>query len=450
MSRGTWASNISTMVNWMQEKRLPVVPSELNELLRYYEANSPVEFAFPPVSFEEAGLDLTRRSVGSPPRFERPQVTDLNLVDLFGDGRLGALICDNNRGTVSWLVQDGDSWQETPLIRVNAPVMTSVFDFEGDGDLDFVVSGMGIMHPNDDLIGEAHLVLNEGNRSFRKIGLLRGVERITDVKPGDFDGDGDLDFVVARFGWRTTGGIMWLQQITPSEFTVHELLPINGPMNLQVLDYDDDGDEDFVVMITQQHESLVLFENDGKGGFLNRLLLQATHPSYGSSSFELVDLDRDGDRDILLTNGDMMDENPEWKPYHGVKWFERVGDDYRLHELSFMPGCYCAKARDMDGDGDLDVVVSSLHFFWDEDDFPSLIWLENDGEQNFTRRLLDYAPSNLARFDIGDIDGDGKPDILAGGMHVPGPLGRVGRITAWLSGEKAKTEEAEEAAPAAE
>lgn len=436
MTRKTWASNIATMTGWMREKNLPVIPEELDTLVRYYESNSPESFEMPRVLFEEDSLGLRKLAVGSPPQYDRPQVTDLNIVDLFGEGRLGALICDNRRGVVSWLTQDDGQWTETALTRVNAPVKTKVFDYEGDGDLDVVICGMGYMHPNDDLIGEAHLLLNEGGRNFNMIGLLRGVARITDILPGDFDGDGDTDFVVAKFGWRTTGGLMWLQQLAPGRFQAREILPVNGAMNLEVLDYDGDGDQDFVTLVAQQHESLVLFSNDGLGNFRNSVLIQATHPSYGSSSFEMVDLDQDGDRDILLSNGDMMDENPEWKPYHGVRWFERDGDDYVPHDLSFMPGCYCAKARDMDGDGDLDVVASSLHFFWDEQDFPSLIWLENDGEQNFTKRLLDYAPTNLARFDIGDLDGDGRPDILAGGMHVPGPLDRVGRLTAWLSEAK--------------
>jgi len=64
---------------------------------------------------------------------------------------------------------------------------------------------------------------------------------------------------------------------------------------------------------------------------------------------------------------------------------------------------------------------------------PSLSWLENDGQQNFTRRRIAYSPSNLATIAVGDLDGDKRPDIVAGGLHIPGPMGRHGRVTAWLN-----------------
>ena len=432
MTRDGWPRNFTSMAKWMKEKNLPVDKEELTQLFQFYLDNSPEAFEMPPDDFEECGLAFEKLAVGELPREERPQVTNINVVDIDGDGIKEALVCDNLRSQVSVLKFQNNEWIETPLAHVNAPVKTAVFDFEGDGDMDIVVAGMGIMHPNEELDGEAHLLINQGNQSYILFGLIRGVARIADIQPGDFDGDGDTDFVIAKFGWRETGGLMWLEQRSPDTFRPHEIVGINGPMRLQVLDQDGDGDQDFVVLITQQHESLVVFSNDGKGNFTNKILARAAHPAFGSSSFQMVDLDGDGDIDILQTNGDMMDENPEWKPYHGIRWFENVNGSYEVHQLSAMPGCYCARAFDMDGDGDLDVVASSLFFYWDEVDYPSLIWMENDGSQNFTRRRIAYAPTNLASIDVGDMNGDGIPDILGGGMHVPGPLGRMGRLTLWL------------------
>jgi len=100
------------------------------------------------------------------------------------------------------------------------------------------------------------------------------------------------------------------------------------------------------------------------------------------------------------------------------------------HELFRMPGCYRAVAHDVNGDGHLDIVVSGLYFDWPEEDYPSLVWLENDGTAKFPPHTILYGPTNLATMDVGDLNHDGLPDILVGGMHLPGPLGRHARLTA--------------------
>lgn len=432
VTRGFWPGHFDRMIPWMVEKNLPVPPADLAWLRSHYLANSPE--AFPPLSaaMEESTLGFEKITVGDAPLSERPIITHVQVTDLHRNKRPGALISDGERNRISWLEHRDGQWQETPLVDLQAAARTTVFDFEGDGDLDIAVAAVGDLLPTDDLIGEAHLLLNRGDGTFQPYALLRGVPRVADIQPADFDGDGDTDFVVAMFGWRKTGGLAWLEQVEPGAFRRHDILEINGPMRLQTLDFDGDGHQDFVALISQQHEAITLFRNNGKGGFESRILTKALHPAFGSSGFQMVDLDGDGDHDILATNGDMMDEASEWKPYHGVRWFQNDGGDFRIRELSPMPGCYCAKATDMDGDGDLDIVVSGMNFFWERHDFPSLIWLENDGAGAFTRRRIDHSPSNLASMDVGDLNHDGIPDIIAGGMHLPGPLGRTGRLTVWL------------------
>ena len=96
------------------------------------------------------------------------------------------------------------------------------------------------------------------------------------------------------------------------------------------------------------------------------------HPirAYGSSGIELVDLDQDGDIDVLHTNGDSFDRGA--KPYHSVQWLENTGDfPFVHHRLCEMPGALDATARDFDGDGDLDIVAVALLAE------PSKEWLAN-------------------------------------------------------------------------
>ncbi len=437
MPRYAWTPTVRSMVKFMVKAQVPITEDQLQTISRYYVENSPEKLATLPDDFEISTLKFRKFAIGNPPSQERPQVTSAKFTDIDGDGKNDDLIVtDNNSGAVTWVRKEGENWLETEIAKAPAPVTSTPFDFDGDGDIDLAVSAMGFMHPNDELIGEFHLLINQGGGKFDQKILLKGAPRITDCTPADFDGDGDMDFVLAMFGWRFTGGIGLLEQIAPMQFKLRLIFAINGCMRVFVNDANGDDKPDFVALITQQHEAILQFTNQGGGQFSNSIIARANHPSFGSSSIHLVDLDQDGDEDILYTNGDMMDENPLPKPYHGVRWLENLGGGkYQLNYLAGMPGCYCAKPADMDGDGDLDIVFSALYFQWKDHDFPSLAWLENtSGDfKKFIKRKIAYAPTNLANIEIGDANGDGKPDIVGAGMHVPGPTDRVGRLTLWLN-----------------
>lgn len=438
MPRSAWSTVMQDMANHLQKQQTPLSNQQIADLQNFYQSFSPEKLPRLPDDFLLPKLLFEKSDVGDAPLSDRPHVTNVNITDLDQNGRPDVVVCDELRGTVSWLTfDDKDSTFSTPgkeieLELVLAPVHSEVFDFDGDGDLDIAVASMGYMHPNDLLIGKAVLLINDGQQNFEKRALISGTPRISDMQPGDIDGDGDIDFGLAMFGWRTTGAVGWLEQVTPEKFELHTIAELNGVMHMELIDLNQNGRLDMVTLVSQQHEKILRFMNLGQGKFDPFVIGEAQNPTFGSSGFQIVDLDQDGDPDILYSNGDLMDTDPSPKPYHGIQWLENTGDlNFVYHDITRYHSCYRAVAADMDGDGDLDVVGSSLYFDWMEHDLPSLIWLENDGKQNFTRRRIAYSPSNLATIDVGDIDGDKQPDIIGGGMHVPGPLGRIGRLTLW-------------------
>ncbi|MFK5921024.1 MAG: VCBS repeat-containing protein [Verrucomicrobiota bacterium] len=448
MPRAAWARVIQDMAGHLRDQKVPLTNQQTAELRHFYESFSMERIPRLPDDFLPSKLLFEAQPVGNPPVSDRPHITNVNITDLDQDGHADVIVCDELIGTVSWLpYKNGGNPSSSPisdteeieLAMVLAPVHSEVFDFDGDGDLDIAIASMGHMNPNDLLIGEAILLINDGQQNFEKRVLISGTPRISDMQPADLDGDGDIDFGLAMFGWRTTGAAAWLEQITPEKFELHIISQINGVMHMEIVDLDQDGRLDLVALVSQQHEMILRFMNQGQGKFEPFLVGQPKHPTFGSSGFQIVDMDQDGDPDILYSNGDLMDTDPSPKPYHGIQWLENDGKlNFTFHDITRYHSCYRAVAADMDGDGDLDVVGSSLYFDWKEHDLPSLIWLENDGKQNFTRRRIAYSPSNLATIDIGDIDGDQRPDIIGGGMHVPGPLGRVGRLTVWKNKGAAK------------
>lgn len=432
MPRSAWTQVFGFMAVWIQERNLPFDQREYSSLLDEYLAASPERLDPIPDDLAECRLAYETRALGGPGELGRPVISDLRVEDLDGDGRAEIVVCDSAAGRVSSLAWRDGKWEEKPVFEVSAPSRVVVCDYDGDGLPDLAVASLGIVSPTDSLVGSVWLLRNLGDGSYDPQPLMLNCPRVSDVKWGDFNGDGKPDLLVVQFGWRTTGGILWLEQQSPTTFVSHEIARVHGALQAEVLDFDGDGYLDFVALFAQEHESLVLFRNNGQGGFETRILAQGPQPAFGSSGFSMVDLDGDGDLDFIWTNGDMMDEIPVAKPYHGVRWVENRDGEMVVHELARMSGCYRAVAYDLDGDGDLDIVVSSLNFKWDEHDFPSLIWLENDGHQNFTARRIAYSPTNLASLVVGDFDEDGLTDIVVGGMHIPGPSARMGRITGFL------------------
>jgi hypothetical protein len=82
-------------------------------------------------------------------------------------------------------------------------------------------------------------------------------------------------------------------------------------------------------------------------------------------------------------------------------------------------GCYKAMARDFDGDGDLDIATISYFPDFNHQPEESFVYLENQG--NFSFKPYSFPQAAEGRWltmDVGDIDGNGKPDILLGNLSI--------------------------------
>lgn len=253
--------------------------------------------------------------------------------------------------------------------------------------------------------------------------LAEGLGRVADVRPADFDFDGDTDLVVAEFGWRRTGRILVLWNdgwdVGAPRFRTEEVDPRHGTIHVPVVDLDGDGRPDFLALISQEHETIVAFLNRGDGTFDKRTVHAAEDPAWGSSGIEPVDLDGDGDLDVLYTNGDSFD-SLEVKPYHGIAWLENTGGfPFRAHRLTDMPGVHRALAADLDGDGDLDIAAAAMlpnralnH--WKGQELDSLVWLEQVAPGRFERHPIKRGRVDHAAMVLDDFDGDARIDIAVG------------------------------------
>ena len=377
---------------------------------------------------------LERIHVGDPVGDSKPWITHLKIVDLDQDGLKDIVVCDAKRNQISWIQQDPKGTYHEKKIgsQVRGPAHVTPCDIDKDGDLDLLVAKMGMIFPNNDKIGAVVVLENKGDGQFINRVLADRIARVTDVEPGDLDGDGDIDLAVGQFGY-DDGEIRWMENKGNWQFDSHNLLNLSGTIHTPVRDMDGDGDLDIVALVSQEWEEVYVFENNGKGRFKPNMIYGSTNEDFGSSGISVVDLDLDGDPDILYTNGDAFDYIPPGpRPWHGVQWLENKGGlKFEYHRIGDFPGSYFANAVDVDKDGDLDIGVVSAFNKWDDPEAQSMIWFENDGEMGFKPRDLASDPTHLLVLDAADMDGDGWVDFVTGGMHAYPPFDRMSRVLLW-------------------
>ncbi|MBK8980152.1 MAG: VCBS repeat-containing protein [Planctomycetes bacterium] len=395
--------------------------------------------------YSASQLPFSKRVVGpEPDPAAPPWICNVKVVDL-QDGRgPGVLVCDArlNRVSIFHRAAAGAEFDESVIAEGSAapvPGHATPVDIDGDGDVDVAIAVLGNVFPDDAKVG-AVTIMERRDDGWHPHRILDEVRRVTDVQPGDFDADGDVDLAVAVFGFYH-GRILWLRNDGPGaegfpRFTPHDLHHAAGPIHAPVADFDGDGDLDIASGVTQDDEEVWGFENLGGGRFAKRLLWQTFNFDIGGAGLVADDLDQDGDVDLLLPVGDNFEQDYSFpQPYHGCLWLENRGE-FRFvpRRIADLGGTYAAAAGDVDGDGDRDVVCVSMFNEWRQPGTASIVWLENDGAMHFTPWQVDDRPTHLVTVGLGDLDGDGDDDIVAGGLHVIAPYDRLGGVTLWMSG----------------
>ena len=370
-----------------------------------------------------------------------PLISFVQATDLDGDGLMDIIACDCKNNTVSWIRQfPGGTYTETVLAdNLIAPAHTQVVDFDKDGDKDIMVAVLGMLFPNNDKIGSVIILENNGKNIFKKRIAAEKIARVSDVRAADLDGDGDMDLAVAQFGY-DDGQTRWIENLGSWKFESHILQNLSGPINVEIVDIDKDGDPDIISLVSQEWEEIWCYLNDGKGNFQPKLLFKSSNQDFGSSGICMCDADQDGDQDILYTNGDAFDYiPPRGRPWHGIQWLENKGDlKFEFHRICDFIGVSNVRPSDVDNDKDIDLFAVSTFNLWDNPESQSFIWLENTGRMQFIKHNISNNPTHLISLDISDFNGDGLPDFVTAGMHTFPPYDRMGRVTLWLNNGKLK------------
>jgi CubicO group peptidase (beta-lactamase class C family) len=329
---------------------------------------------------------------------EAAAAEDVALADVNRDGfidvivacELAHLIYFQNPATDSRTVP----WERTILnVSQNRGSYIRAFlaDFDGDGRPEVVAANKGEQNPEikDAALNNISLYLPpadplKGNGWTEKV--LGRVKIPINSEPVDLDGDGDLDIVG---GSRAEARIFWFENQGNLEFLEHSIkvpgapreLAITG-FNMDYADLDADGRVD-IVSTAWPGVITLLRQPASKDGEWKFSEIGNASPDQLVSA-RLADIDDDGDLDIFVgsysrgprdIDGPLVSAN---NPIGRIAWFENPGtgvlSNWPRHDISRRKRGMFDKwlFRDLDGDGDLDVLGTRGN----SEPYDGVFWLE--------------------------------------------------------------------------
>ena len=414
-------------------------------------ATSSVQSARLAASAPPADFLVEQSAAQLPAGFDSLGAFSAEAGDLDRDGDED-LILAKDADLVVWINDGSGQFSDESATRLVHPGgfvnCIELGDVDNDQDLDLIVCG-GV----DDQVDEPdRLWLNDGSGVFSLAPFPAGVGDSSDFELGDVDGDGDLDAVVAFGTGNHAGGVGAPDQLYRNQgkgLFVPDAAFAGGSWNdpqfptgaYRMGDVDGDGDldlfqvlADFQGLVGLVGEPNRLLLNDGAGQFTD--VSAAQLPSGlddNSEDATLVDLDGDGDLDIVVANsllsvpsafsGDLLINQGGAQGGFPGHYADDASTELELFDG--MSGIRLgALATDVDGDGDQDVLIAVHDFFPSGAD--QRLLLNQGGAQQGTEGELLLAdwfdPGDGIVFDpvFFDADGDGDQDLLLPGGGVLG------------------------------
>ena len=324
---------------------------------------------------------------------------------------------------------------------------TSLVDVDKDGDLDFITGGrdpqrhvfwfeyrgkddwvrhvVGDNHPSDvggaafdvdrdgfvDHVSGGAWYRNTGkprDEPFERIVFDKDLAAVHDLVAADVDGDGRLDVVTMS----DRNNTRWysVPDDPKQPWRRHD---IGGGVHAGVAvgDIDNDGDNDVA-------RSNLWFENvDGKGTQWAEHAIPFGNPNQPyplATRCVIVDIDRDGKRDLVMTENEIRAGRIAWLRNADGKGRRWEVNPVKASDFDARGAYHSIAVADFDGDGDVDVFTVEMEHIAGARQPRWFIWENTDGRgAAFVERVI--LDNGLGGHEAvaADVDGDGDIDLCA-------------------------------------
>jgi hypothetical protein len=348
----------------------------------------------------------------APPAFTEREITGLPATpggvavgDIDRDGDLDVVVAGDD--VVSWWASDGGdppTWTQTTIdAALLGAGRLALGDADGDGSLDVLAAAGG---DTDELTWYLNTAGDGGTWAAQPV-ASGGPSATGFVHAIDVDQDGDLDAALAREG---AGTVQWYENLdgAAATWTAHTVeAASSAPSGILVVDADADGDLDLVAADSHVNDgTLDLYGSDRIHGTSTFDTVTLINTADDNNSLRSADMDGDGDADLVATleGVDLV-----------VWWENDLGDasSWTEHQVCGpLSGGTCQDRPrelglgDLDGDGDIDVVVS--HF----ENPGATAWYRNEGGTWSDGGDIHFQAYGGQSADVADVDGDGDNDVI--------------------------------------
>ena len=343
----------------------------------------------------------TNYTVGNEP-------TSAVIGDFNRDGVLDlAVISSPLPSTISVLLGKGNGTFQAAVSYIptgNAIKSLAMADFNGDGKIDLAVTSQVLNEQTG-----VYTVLGNGDGTFQTAPVYKTGTGPQTAAIGDLNGDGIPDVAVASNGSSTVSVLLGKGNGT---FQPAVNYPAgSGATGVAIADFNGDGKRDLAVANVGAGTVSILL-NNGDGTFKAK---KDTTVMFAAFALAAGDFNKDGKQDLAVVS------------LLGVTVLIGNGDGTFKTGVSYgtRSGMGNVVVADLNGDGDLDLAVSNTAS-------NSISILLGNGNGTF-KTNIDFTAdtkSSVQTLAVGDVNGDGKPDIVVANFGCnpcdqPNPLGTI-------------------------